>query len=51
MKLDAIAILADLMLESRLPPDRIRPLVESLQRREPGGSALGDIRGAPGTAG
>jgi hypothetical protein len=35
-ELDAIAILADLMLESRLPPDRIRPLVESLQRREPG---------------
>jgi hypothetical protein len=32
---DAMAILADLMLESRLPPDRTRPLVESLGRRDP----------------
>jgi hypothetical protein len=33
--LDALAILADVMLESRVYPDRIRPLVESMSRREP----------------
>jgi len=32
---DAIAILADLMLEAHIIPDRVRPLVESLNRREP----------------
>jgi tetratricopeptide (TPR) repeat protein len=34
-EVDAIAVLADLMLETRLAPDRIRPLVESLERRDP----------------
>jgi hypothetical protein len=34
-ELDALATIADLMLETRLAPDRIRPLVESLTRREP----------------
>ena len=34
--IDALAILADVMLESRVYPDRIRPLVESMVRREPG---------------
>jgi hypothetical protein len=33
---DAMGIFADLALETRNSPDRIRPLVESLQRREPG---------------
>jgi hypothetical protein len=33
---DALAILADVMLESRVYPDRIRPLVEAMGRREPG---------------
>ena len=33
-ELDALATIADLMLETRLAPDRIRPLVESLTRRE-----------------
>ena len=33
-ELDAMAIFADLMLETRLPPARIRPLVESLERRD-----------------
>jgi len=32
---DALAIFVDVMLETRMGPDRIRPLVESLQRREP----------------
>jgi hypothetical protein len=32
---DALAILADLMLEARFYPERIRPLVESMARREP----------------
>ncbi len=31
---DAMATLADLMLETRLAPGRIRPLVESLERRD-----------------
>jgi hypothetical protein len=34
-ELDAIAIVADLMIETRLTPDRIRPVVESLLRKEP----------------
>jgi hypothetical protein len=33
--LDAMAMIVDLMLETRKEPDRIRPLVESLARREP----------------
>ena len=33
-ELDAMAIFADLMLETRLQPARIRPLVESLERRD-----------------
>jgi tetratricopeptide (TPR) repeat protein len=33
--LDAQAMLADLMLETRKAPDRVRPLVESLARHEP----------------
>ncbi len=32
---DAMAVLADVMLETRLAPGRIRPLVESLERRDP----------------
>jgi hypothetical protein len=32
---DGMAALTDLMLATRLAPDRIRPLVESLKRREP----------------
>jgi tetratricopeptide (TPR) repeat protein len=32
---DALATLIDAMLVTRLAPDRIRPLVQSLQRREP----------------
>jgi hypothetical protein len=32
---DAYAIYIDLMLESRLGPNRVRPLVEALSRREP----------------
>lgn len=32
---DAIAILADMMLETGRAPERIRPLVESLERRDP----------------
>jgi tetratricopeptide (TPR) repeat protein len=32
---DTLEILADLMIGTRFPPDHIRPLVESLQRREP----------------
>src|SRR5690606_31022851 len=31
---DAMAILADVMLESRIAPDRIRPLIESLERTD-----------------
>ncbi|HEU5136069.1 MAG TPA: hypothetical protein VFU13_13045 [Steroidobacteraceae bacterium] len=34
-ELDALAIVADLMIETRLAPDRIRPVVESLTRRAP----------------
>ena len=34
-ELDSIEVLANLMIEVRIPVDRIRPLVESLQRREP----------------
>jgi hypothetical protein len=34
-ELDALAIIADLMIQTRLAPDRIRPVVESLTRREP----------------
>lgn len=34
-ELDALANIIDLMLETRLGSDRIRPLVESLARREP----------------
>jgi len=34
-ELDALANIIDLMLTTRLAPDRIRPLVESLARREP----------------
>ena len=32
---DAMSIFADLMLESRNSPERIRPLVQSLERRDP----------------
>jgi hypothetical protein len=32
---DAVATIADLMLEARLSPARIRPLVQSLERRDP----------------
>lgn len=32
---DAMSILADLMLEARISPERIRPLVQSLERRDP----------------
>jgi hypothetical protein len=34
-ELDALATITDLMIETRLAPDRIRPMVESLTRREP----------------
>jgi tetratricopeptide (TPR) repeat protein len=34
-EVDAVARIADLMLETRVAPDRIRPLVESMARREP----------------
>lgn len=34
-ELDALALVADLMLETRQPADRTRPLLESLARREP----------------
>jgi hypothetical protein len=33
---DSLEILADVMIEVRMPEARIRPLVEALQRREPG---------------
>lgn len=33
---DALAVFIDVMLETRMAPERIRPLVESLARREPG---------------
>jgi hypothetical protein len=33
--IDTLAILVDVMLETRMPPDRVRPLVESLGRRDP----------------
>jgi hypothetical protein len=32
---DALAVLVDVMLETRMAPDRIRPLVDALARREP----------------
>lgn len=32
---DALALIADLQLKARIAPDRIRPVVESLGRREP----------------
>ena len=34
--LDALALVTDLMLETRLQPDRIRPMIDSLTSREPG---------------
>ena len=34
-ELDALATIVELMINTRLAPDRIRPLVESLARREP----------------
>jgi hypothetical protein len=34
-ELDALAAITDLMIETRVAPDRIRPMVESLSRREP----------------
>ena len=34
-ELDALATITDLMIETRVAPDRIRPMVESLSRREP----------------
>jgi hypothetical protein len=33
---DALALLIDVMLETRMAPERIRPLVDALTRREPG---------------
>jgi tetratricopeptide (TPR) repeat protein len=33
--IDALALVAELMLETRTQPDRIRPVVESIARREP----------------
>ena len=44
-ELDALAIITDLMIETRLAPDRTRPMVESLARREPN-SARGSILAA-----
>jgi hypothetical protein len=35
-ELDAEAVIADLMLKTRQPPARTRPIIESLGRREPG---------------
>lgn len=32
---DAMSIFADLMLETRISPERIRPLVQTLERRDP----------------
>ena len=32
---DAMSIIADVMLETRLSPERIRPMVQSLERRDP----------------
>jgi hypothetical protein len=37
-ELDALATITELMIETRLAPDRIRPMVESLARREPNSS-------------
>jgi hypothetical protein len=34
-ELDALAIIANLMLETRLPAERTRPVIDSLLRREP----------------
>jgi tetratricopeptide (TPR) repeat protein len=34
--IDALALIADLMLDTRQAPERTRPLIESLARREPG---------------
>ena len=38
-ELDALAIVADLMIETRLAPERIRPVVDSLTRRAPDSAA------------
>ena len=34
-EMDTLATLAGVMLDSRLPPGRVRPLVDSLERRDP----------------
>jgi hypothetical protein len=34
-ELDALALVAELMIETRTQPDRIRPVIESIARREP----------------
>lgn len=34
-EMDTLVILADVMFDSRRPPGRIRPLIESLERRDP----------------
>jgi tetratricopeptide (TPR) repeat protein len=34
-EMDTLAMLAGVMLDSRLPPGRVRPLVDSLERRDP----------------
>ncbi|HET9475033.1 MAG TPA: hypothetical protein VFO82_14135, partial [Steroidobacteraceae bacterium] len=34
-EMDTLALLATVMLDSNLPPGRVRPLVESLERRDP----------------
>jgi hypothetical protein len=39
-ELDALAIIADLMIETRVAPERTRPVVESLARREPGSARV-----------
>jgi hypothetical protein len=45
---DAIALFADLMLDTNRPPDAIRPLIESLERRGPRSWPRGS-RNAPTT--
>ncbi len=40
-EMDTLAMLANVMLESRLPPGRIRPLVDSLERRDPNKARAG----------
>jgi len=37
-EVDAMAVLVDVMLETRLPPDRVRPLVESLEKHDRNGA-------------